>query len=103
MIEDIEKALADALRNWNTMAGAGHDEAEAAANEFEASFYHFIDALREWVNGLERRPQTMEEFMELPEIQDILVLLPAPLLLNFETEAELILEQQIRIDEDKYD
>jgi hypothetical protein len=103
MSAKVEQALAAALRNWNAMSGAGGDEAESAANEFEASFYQFIDALREWVDGLEKRPQTLEEFMELPLIQDILDLLPAPLLLNFETEAELILEQQIRVDEDKYD
>lgn len=36
-------------------------------------------------------------------VQDILDILPAPLHLNFETEAELIMDNVLRVDEDAYD
>jgi hypothetical protein len=103
MNAQVQKTLDAALKNWNAMAGADHEEAESTANEFESSFYTFIDALRAWVYGLDRRPQTLDELMELPMIQEIVDLLPVLLLLNFETEAELILDNKSRIDEDKYD
>ncbi|MGG2198495.1 MULTISPECIES: hypothetical protein [Paenibacillus] len=99
----VEQTLEAALKNWKSMAGSENDEAESTADEFEASFYKFIDAVREWVYGLDQRPQTLEELAELPLIKHILDLLPEPLHLNFETEAELILEHKSRIDEDKYD
>ncbi|MBD0378835.1 hypothetical protein [Paenibacillus sedimenti] len=99
----IEQAFNIMLRNWNSMSGTDNDEAEENANEFEASFYIFIEAVREWVYGLEQQPQTLEEMMGLPGMQILLDQLPAPLHLNFETEAELIIENIIRIDEDKYD
>ncbi len=99
----VMQALEDTLQKWKSMTRAENDEAESSANEFESSFYRFIDALREWFYGLDQRPQTLEEFLELPMIKDILDVLPGPLLLNFETEAELIVENQVRIEEDKYD
>jgi hypothetical protein len=101
--DNLNQALNVALRNWESMAGSGNDEAESTADEFETSFYVFIDALREWVYGLDRRPQTMEEFWSLPLVEAISGRLPAPLYLNFETEAELILENKSRVDDDKYD
>jgi hypothetical protein len=103
MNEKVKHALETTLKNWKTMTGTENDDAEGAANQFESSFYLFIDAVRGWVNGLENRPQTLEEFLDLSEITTILDLLPLPLHLNFETEAELILEDKSRIDEDKYD
>jgi hypothetical protein len=99
----VKQALDATLRNWNAMSGSDNDDAESTANEFEGSFYCFIEAVREWVNGLDQRPQTLQEFLELSMIQDILDRLPAPLYLNFETEAELIVENISRFDEDKYD
>jgi hypothetical protein len=99
----VEQALNTTLRSWKSMSGSENIDAESTANEFEAAFYIFIDAVREWFNELEQRPQTLEEFLELSMIQDILDLLPAPLYLNFETEAELIVDHKSRIDEDKYD
>jgi hypothetical protein len=99
----IKQALDAALRNWKSMSGSENEEAEAIANEFESSFYIFIDTLREWVYGLEQHPETLEELLELPMIKEVVELLPAPLYLNFETEAELIVEHKIRIDDDKYD
>jgi hypothetical protein len=99
----VQQALDAALRNWKSMSEADIGKAEPIANEFESSFYIFIDNVREWVNGLDQRPQTLEEFLELAMVKDILELLPAPLHLNFETEAELIIENKSRIEEDKYD
>jgi hypothetical protein len=99
----VEQSFNATLRNWRSMSGSDHTEAESTASEFEASFYIFIDAVREWFNGLDQPPHTLEEFLALPMIQDILDLLPAPLHLNFETEAELIIENKIRTDDDKYD
>ncbi|WP_238402983.1 hypothetical protein [Paenibacillus mesophilus] len=99
----VEQALNTVLGNWKSMSGAEGDEAESTANTFEATFYQFIDAVRDWINGMEKRPQNMEELMELSLVQHILDRLPLPLHLNFETEAELILDDKIRIDEDKYD
>ncbi|NEW04805.1 hypothetical protein GK047_02075 [Paenibacillus sp. SYP-B3998] len=99
----VEEALEVTLRNWNMMSGSGQSEAESTADEFESSFYQFIDAVREWVNALDQRPQTLDELLKLTLIKHILNKLPAPLHLNFETEAELILEHTSRIDDEKYD
>jgi hypothetical protein len=99
----VKQTLNATLRNWRAMSGSDHTEAEPTANEFEASFYIFIDAVREWFNGLDQPPHTLEEFLALSMIQEILDLLPAPLHLNFETEVELIIENIIRIDDDQYD
>ncbi|MEW9700599.1 hypothetical protein [Paenibacillus sp. SI8] len=99
----VEETLNAALRNWKTMSKPDDEDAEETANEFEASFYTFIDAVREWTYRLDEQPQSLEEFLELGMIQEILERLPAPLHLNFETEAELILDYQNRVDEDKYD
>ncbi|RAV22890.1 hypothetical protein DQG23_01390 [Paenibacillus contaminans] len=103
MSNHVIDALDTALRSWNAMAGSGQENAEAAADSFEASFYRFIDTVREWVYGLEQPPQSMEELFDLPLIQTVLDRLPAPLYLNFETEAELMIDGIVRIDEDKYD
>jgi hypothetical protein len=99
----VEQALNATLRNWKSMSRSESDDAESTANEFESTFYTFIDTVRDWVDGLDQRPQTLKELLELTMIQDIIDLLPEPLHLNFETEAELIIENRSRIDEDKYD
>jgi hypothetical protein len=103
MEREVKQTLDTALANWKSMSEPGSGEAEATADQFESSFYTFIDAVRDWFNQLDQQPQTLEKFMELPLIQDILERLPAPLHLNFETEAELIIENIRRVDEEKYD
>ncbi|AFH63743.1 hypothetical protein ACVNS2_24050 [Paenibacillus caseinilyticus] len=103
MNDKVEHLLQTALENWSAMAGAGGGGEEAEANEFESSFYRLIDAVREWYEGLKNPPRTLEAFMALPEVESLTDRLPGPLHLNFETEAELILEKVSRIDEDKYD
>jgi hypothetical protein len=99
----VAQTLEVTLKNWSAMSQPKAEEAEYTANEFEASFYIFIDAVREWFNGLEQQSQTLEEFLVLPMIEDILELLPAPLYLNFEIEAELIIDNKTRIEDSKYD
>lgn len=103
MNREVEQALQTVLQNWNSMAQADYEDSEAAADTFESSFYKFIDTVREWATGLEPQPQTLEEFLGLPLVQDIVEQLPAPLYLNFETEAELIVQKKFRVEEDKYD
>ncbi|MBE1442464.1 hypothetical protein [Paenibacillus sp. OAS669] len=103
MKDIVTKELDTALSHWNAMSRSDQEEAEEMANAFEAAFYRFIDALREWVYALNPRPQTLDELLEMPFIRDITDRLPAPLYLNFETEAELIMENRSRIDDEKYD
>lgn len=99
----VEQALHAMLTNWNLMAGAESDEAESTADTFQASFYRLIDAVRDWYDELEPRPTSLEQFMALPTMRTILDRLPAPLMLNFEIEAELLYDNLIRIEDDKYD
>ncbi|MCZ8521899.1 MULTISPECIES: hypothetical protein [Paenibacillus] len=103
MNDQVEQALRTALEHWSAMAGAGGGGEEAEANEFESSFYRLIDAVRKWYQGLEQPPRTLEAFMDRPEVQHLVDRLPGPLHLNFETEAELIIDHVSRIEEDKYD
>ncbi|TYP68046.1 hypothetical protein [Paenibacillus methanolicus] len=103
MVERYESALTEMLRNWKTMSSAEEEEAEEAAERFEASFYRFIEAFREWTEELNPPPGTIDELLELPTVQSLAERLPAPLLLNFETEAELIAERRMREKEENYD
>ncbi|NHN34432.1 hypothetical protein [Paenibacillus agricola] len=101
----VNSTLAATLKHWQSMSGAKQDEleAESTANEFEAAFYTYIDAVRAWIHGLEPQPQTLEEALELPLVQQMVDQLPTPLYLNFETELELIIEHKNRVDDEKYD
>ncbi|NOV04535.1 hypothetical protein [Paenibacillus planticolens] len=103
MNTNVEQALQTTIQNWNAMSSYQSDEQEAVADQFQSSFYLFIDAFREWVYELEPGPQTFDELMGMDAVQEILDALPAPLHLNFETEAELTMDNVLRIDEDKYD
>lgn len=85
------------------MAASEQEESESTAEQFEASFYTLIDAVRTWYDELEEQLGTLEQFLNMPMIQDIMEQLPSPLVLNFETEAEFIVDRIIRMDEDKYD
>ncbi|KRF11156.1 hypothetical protein [Paenibacillus sp. Soil787] len=103
MNPNVEQALLTTLKNWNAMSASLGDEQEAVADQFQSSFYLFIDAVREWVYELEPRPQTIDELLDMDMVEEILDVLPAPLHLNFETEVELIMDNVVRIDDDKYD
>lgn len=103
MNPNVKQALQTTLKNWNAMSASLGDEQEAVADQFQSSFYLFIDAVREWVDELEPRPQTIDVLLEMEMMQEIFDALPAPLHLNFETEVELIMDNVVRIDDDKYD
>lgn len=103
MNQKIEQILNTTLSNWKAMSAPLNEDAEPVADQFESSFYLFIDAVREWFHGLDPQPRTLEEFLALPLMTEIKNQLPAPLHLNFETEAELIFENQTRIEDSKYD
>ncbi len=99
---EVEQALATTLSNWKRMSQVNEEE-ESIANAFEASFYLFIDCVREWFSTLTQQPQTLEAFLALPMIEAIVEQLPPALHLNFETEAELIIEHKYQINDAKYD
>ena len=101
--EKLFTSLATAIEHWESMGSADMDDAESAADRFEQSFYEFVDVFRHWVDQLSERPDTVEELLKIPTCQSIMDRLPVPLLLNFETEAELIIDQMTRVEEDKYD
>jgi len=103
MTNDVKRTFQDTLKLWEAMSSADHTEAEVAAERFEAAFYKMMDLLRSWYHQLPEPPRTLEGFLALPLIAELTDQLPAPLLLNFETEAELIVDHLVRIDEDKYD
>jgi hypothetical protein len=99
----VKQALDITLHNWQSMTSYQSDEKEAVADQFQSSFYVFIDTVRDWVLRQDPMPLTLDDMLEIDMIQDIFDLLPAPLHLNFETELELILDRVERVDEDKYD
>ncbi|MGO4276852.1 hypothetical protein AB4Z22_44675 [Paenibacillus sp. TAF58] len=103
MNPNVEQALQTTLKNWKAMSASRGDEQEAVADQFQSSFYLFIDAVREWVYELEPQPQTIDELLDMDMIQEIFDVLPAPLHLNIETELKLIVDNVVRIDDDKYD
>lgn len=99
----IEQALNVTLDNWSALSRASQDDAEELADGFEASFYQLVDAVRAWYAALDPRPATLEQLMAMPLIESLADRLPAPLYLNFETEAELMIDNIEREDEERYD
>jgi len=97
------KALKIVLDNWEKMKRSEEDEAEEDANQFEASFYAFVQEVRTWYEGLEHAPKTVEEALELPEIKELVEQLPVEILLNFETELDLIVDGVVREEDERYD
>jgi hypothetical protein len=96
-------ALEMTLDCWNRMQSSGIEQAEEAANAFESQFYRFIDELSAWFKALPRKPSTLEEALNLQPLPLLAGRLPAPLLLNFETELELMVDGIERVDDEKYD
>ncbi|MDR6552267.1 hypothetical protein [Paenibacillus qinlingensis] len=103
MDSKVKQTLDTMLHNWQTMTAYQSDEKEAVADQFQSSFYVFIDAVRDWALRLDPMPLTLDEMLEMAMIQEIFDVLPAPLHLNLETELELILDGVEREDEEKYD
>lgn len=103
MDPSVKQALAFTLHNWQAMTSYQSDEKEAVADQFQSSFYVFIDTVRDWVLVQDPLPLSLDDLLEIDLIQAIFDQLPAPLHLNFETELELIIDRVERVDEDKYD
>lgn len=99
----LEKALQTVLTNWEKMKKSHEDDAADDAEQFEASFYRWMEKLREWFDQLEHKPATLEEALRLPDVEKMTDLLPVELMLNFETELELIVEGQTRMEDERYD
>ncbi|MBW5467806.1 hypothetical protein GPJ61_08040 [Brevibacillus formosus] len=103
MDTNIEKALHTTLEYWDRMKKSHEDDAEDDANQFEASFYRMMELIREWYDQLETKPDTLEDALLLPDVAEVAEQLPVEIMLNFETELELIVDGQIREDDEKYD
>lgn len=103
MLQEMKDAYQTMQENWQSMQSSDFDSAAEDAERFERSFYKFVDAVQEWVAQLDPKPANLDALMALPELQAFGDELPAPLLINFETELELIMEGVIREQEEKYD
>lgn len=103
MTDKVTESFHAMLENWRLMQSSDLDSAGDDADRFESSFYEFIDEFREWFTSLDKKPSVLDDVMAMPEVEAITDQLPAPLLLNFETELELILEGITRDEDEKYD
>ena len=97
----MQEAFEEMIRNWNRMGSSDMDEAGDAADRFERSFYLFIDEVKDWFAQRGTKPQSLDEALALPEMEAFAEELPGPLLLNFETELELIVEGLVREEDEK--
>lgn len=95
MDKNVEQALEFTIKNWEYMLS---QDQESLSDEFMSSFYDFIKAIREWTDGLEKRPSSLADMLQLPMIKEILNRLPSELHLNVKTEIGLIIERQRRTD-----
>jgi len=103
MNRHVSEAVQEMIDNWNRMQSSGFDDAGDDADRFQNSFYAMIDLLRDWFAELAVRPKTVEEALGLPEVERLYEQLPPPLLLNFETELELIVEGLERSEDARYE
>ncbi|MGG1658575.1 hypothetical protein [Brevibacillus sp. NRS-1366] len=99
----IEKALHTMLANWERMKKSHEDDAEDDANTFEASFYQLMETIRKWYGRLEPKPESLDEALLLPDLAEVMDQMPGEIILNFETELELIVDGQTRVEDEKYD
>lgn len=100
LLMDAKEALAQMLANWERMSGSDPDEAGDDAERFEQSFYAFAECTVAWLRSVPDGPQSLEEAMRLPVIDDFRRRLPGPLVLNFETELEEALSDRGRLEDD---
>ncbi|MBU8908347.1 hypothetical protein KH400_17195 [Desertibacillus haloalkaliphilus] len=80
------------LKQWQAMQSSSIDDSGEDADIFERLFYIMTAEIKEWYKQLPSKPKTLEQAFQLPLIAEIEEELPAPLLLNFETEIEMIVE-----------
>lgn len=93
MEDKLEEAFAMVLENWRKMQVSEMEAAEEDAERFEVSFYRWTDLIEAWMKGLNSKPESLDEAMKLPEIEQMIDQLPTPLYINFETELDLIIEE----------
>ncbi len=93
MKDNLWNAFQIMLDNWNRMLSSEMDQAEEDADQFEASFYQFIDIFREWFFQREEKPQHIDEVLAITEVKDLIEQVPAPLMINVQTELEIMLEE----------
>ncbi|MGD8189616.1 hypothetical protein ACQCN2_06375 [Brevibacillus ginsengisoli] len=103
MPDDIQLTLRKMIKNWDQMKRSSEEQAEEDANLFEDSFYELIERLRQWIEGMKVKPNTLEDALSLPEIDEVVSQLPSELYLNFETELDLIIEGITRKEDAQYD
>ncbi|PWK14338.1 hypothetical protein [Tumebacillus permanentifrigoris] len=101
---EMQAAFATMQENWQRMQSSDFDNAAEDAERFEGSFYKFTEAVQAWIKSLEEpKPHDLAAVLELPEIQAFSDELPTPLMLNFETELELMMEGITREPDEKYE
>ncbi|WCK53430.1 hypothetical protein PP175_19065 [Aneurinibacillus sp. Ricciae_BoGa-3] len=103
MSELLEHELQLLLIQWKRNQQANIlENAEDEATLLEHRFYKFIDVFSEWFKTIEK-PVSLEEALELPEIEQIVNQLPVPLYLPFENELDLLIDGIVQENDDKYD
>lgn len=84
----VNVKLQKTLEDWHHMQRTTGVEGAEWAERFERHFYEMIEAVKDWYEHLNTKPDSYEQFESMSEIVDIQNQLPAPLLLNFLTELE---------------
>lgn len=87
-MDKVYKALKETLEDWTMMQKTSGDEGAEWAERFERHFYEFIEEVKNWYKNLDPVPKTIDELEELEEIKEMMEQLPGPLVLNFMTELE---------------
>jgi len=87
------KAKDTMLALWKQMSTSSMENAGDDADLFERSFYELMDEVKQWMISLKHPPVTVEEALKFEEMDLIYSELPGPLILNFETELEEIIDE----------
>ena len=88
MDTNVLKAKQEMLENWNQMKSSSMEDASEHADQFQNSFYEFMETVVAWLRENKEANLTLDELLHMPEIETLLADLPDPLKLNFELEVE---------------
>jgi hypothetical protein len=103
MNEQLHERFEELLQQWKRNQQANILEgAEDEATFLEHRFYKFIEVFTQWFKTIEK-PDSLEDALELPEIQEIARRLPTPLYLPFENELDLLIDGIEQENDEKYD
>lgn len=101
--EQLQKPFQQVLQQWQRNQQAHILEgAEDEATLLEHHFYTFIEAFSAWFKTIDR-PASLEEALALPDVQEIVRELPAPLYIPFENELDLLVDGIEQESDEKYD